>query len=266
MRPISLHHIVTPDISAVELVALAGALGCPHVCVFTEPPPPSWPFPCVTDENIGDVLAAMQAHDVSAYGVTSFPIAPQTDVTAFEGGLARGGRLGATYASVRIADPDEARATDNFGRLCDIAGRHGLEASIEMMAYDEPEALDRTLRIIAGAGKGKLTLDPLHLVRSGASLDAIRKTEPSPIGYFQICDGPAHASADDYWRSEGGAERLAPGEGDFPLEEMLTLVTDSRPVSIEVPCQSLRARGLTPEARARRAVDATRRFLAVAEP
>jgi sugar phosphate isomerase/epimerase len=265
MRPISLHHIVTPDISAVELVALAGATGCAHVCVFTEPPPPSWPFPCVTDENIGEVLAAMNAHQVSAYGVTSFPVGPETDVGAYEGGLARGGRLGATYASARILDPDEARATDNFGRLCELASRYGMEASIEMMAYQEPEALDRTLRIIEGAGKGKFTLDPLHLVRSGASLDTIRKARPSPIGYFQICDGPMHATADDYWRREGGSERLSPGEGDFPLEEMLALVPDRRAVSIEVPCQSLRAQGLTPEERARRAVDATRRFLAAAE-
>src|SRR5262249_15892121 len=145
--------------------------------------------------------------------------------------------------SVRIADPDEARAADAFGRLAALAASFGIVASIEFTGYREPDALFRTLRILDAAGAGALSIDPLHIVRSEASLEAIQASAPERIGYVQLCDGPAYASAEDYPR-ESAAERLPPGEGDFPLAEILALAPAGRAVSLEIPSERQRADGV----------------------
>lgn len=265
MRPISLHHILAPELAATELVALAARLGCQHVCLFTQAPLPNWRFPTVEQANVAEVGRRMADDGLTAYGITSFAVQPGVDVDDYAASLERGARLGAQYASVRIVDADEARATDAFGRLAALAASFGIVASIEFTGYREPDALHRTLRILDAAGAGALSIDPLHIVRSEASLDAMRAIEPGRIGYVQLCDGPAHASAEDYLR-ESAAERMAPGEGAFPLAEILALAPPGRTVSLEIPSERQRAEGAPAELRARKAVEATRRFLAQAEP
>jgi sugar phosphate isomerase/epimerase len=260
MRPISLHHIITPEISAVELVKVAGGLGCRHVCLFTQAPRQGWRFPTVGETTVAEVRQAMSSFGVTAYGVTSFAIDPEIDVRTYEPALERSALLGAQYASVRIVDEDEGRAADAFGRLGALAARYSITASIEFTGYRTEEPLRRTLRIIEIAGVGALTIDPLHIVRSGASLERMRGIDPGRFGYVQLCDGPPEATEEEYWR-EAAAERLPPGEGTFPLAEILALAPAGRAVSLEVPGERRRAAGMAAEVRAQRAVDAARRFL-----
>jgi sugar phosphate isomerase/epimerase len=89
----------------------------------------------------------------------------------------------------------------------------------------------------------------------------MRRVEPARIGYVQLCDGPLEASEEMYWH-EAAAERLCPGEGEFPLSEIIALAPPGRAVSLEVPNDRLRAEGVPAAERARRAVGATREFLA----
>ena len=133
------------------------------------------------------------------------------------------------------------------------------------MALVEPAALDLTLRILTAAGAGTLSIDPLHLVRSGASMETLRALDPARIGYVQICDGVAAATTEEYLR-EAASDRLAPGEGVFPLADFLALAPSGRAVSMEIPAERRRAAGEPAEARVRAALAATRRFLAGAEP
>jgi sugar phosphate isomerase/epimerase len=265
MRPVSLHHIVAPDVSAVTLVQIASGLGCQHVCLFTQSPVPNWRFPMVNEANFTEVRRVMADHQVTAYGVTTFAIFPELDVSVYEPGLERGSALGAQYASVRIIDPDEARAADRFAQFGKLAARYGIEASIEFTGYRTPDALLRTLRIIGAAGIGTLSIDPLHIVRSEASLDVMRSLEKSHIGYVQLCDGAREATEEEY-RRESVAERLSPGEGAFPLAEILALAPPGRAVSLEVPNERLRTAGETADVRASRVVIAARQLLGRFEP
>jgi sugar phosphate isomerase/epimerase len=160
---------------------------------------------------------------------------------------------------VQMFDEDEAWAIDSFARLGALALPLGLTPSIEFMGFDQPQLLDRTMRIILAAGIGTLTIDPLHIVRSNLSLDALRRIDPARIGYVQLCDGPLQAPEADY-PFEAGRDRLPPGEGEFPLAEIMAVVPDGRPVSLEVPNDQLRDQGVSPETRCRAAVEATRRL------
>jgi hypothetical protein len=90
MRALSLHHIVVPEIPALELVDLAGALGCQHVCLFTQEPRPGWSLPvAVDDAGLDAVAEAMAERGMTAYGVASFMLTPDVDVSAFAPALAR---------------------------------------------------------------------------------------------------------------------------------------------------------------------------------
>jgi sugar phosphate isomerase/epimerase len=260
MRQLSLHHILAPELSASELVQLAGRLGCRHVCLFTHLPGGAFKFPVVDEASLPELRQVMAENEVTAYGITSFAIAPNIDISEYEPALERGAQLGAQYASVRIVDEDESRAADMFGRLGEVAARYGLTPSIEFIGYKTPEILPKTLRIIEAAGTGTLTIDPLHIVRTGISLDLMRQAGPTRIGYVQLCDGPLEASAEMYGH-EAAAERLSPGEGEFPLSEILALAPPGRAVSLEVPNERLRAAGVSAAQRAERAVTGARKLL-----
>jgi len=219
----------------------------------------------VNEANLTEVRQIMADHQITAYGVTSFVVDPQVDVLTYEPALERSAVLGAQYASVRIIDPDEARAADTFAQLGNLAARYGITPSIEFTGYRTPDALLQTLRIIKAAGMGKLSIDPLHIVRSEASLEVMRSLEQSCFGYVQLCDGAREATEEEY-RHESAAERLAPGKGAFPLAEILALAPPGRAVSLEVPNERLRAAGVTAEVRASRVVDAARELLRQLEP
>jgi hypothetical protein len=116
-------------------------------------------------------------------------------------------------------------------------------------------------------------LDALHIQRGGSTLDDVRALEPSLVPCLQICDGPlatpaslelpAHLplgmTADgSVLQVEARALRQVPGEGEFPLAELLAAVPSGTPISVEVPNATLTAR-LSPVAfatRNRRGVEA----------
>jgi sugar phosphate isomerase/epimerase len=261
MRALSLHHLVAPDVSAAELVRIAAALGCAHVSLFVQDPRAQFAFPVVADTDMSRLQAAMAETGVTAYGVASFALTPDLDVTGYEVAFDRGARLGATRANVRVLDPDEARATDRFGEFADLAARNGIRAGIEFMGFGVRDALPQAIRIVRAVGRGGVAVDALHLVRTGAVLQTLRGLAPSEISYVQLCDGPREATAELYSR-EGAFDRLAPGEGAFPLNELLDIVADDQPLCLEVPCERLRVEGVSAYERARRVVEATRRLLA----
>jgi sugar phosphate isomerase/epimerase len=258
MRALSLHHLVAPDVPAAELVRIAAELGCAHVCLFTQDPQAPMSFPVLAEADLAGLRAVMDSCGVTAYGAASFALRPDGAVADFEAGLGRGARLGAVRANARVLDPDEARAIDTFAAFAELAARFGIEAGIEFMGFGTADALPQALRIVRAAGRGKIAVDALHLVRTGASPADL---DPALIGYVQLCDGPLQATAADYAR-EGAFDRLAPGEGAFPLRELLAIVPADQPLSLEVPSERLRLQGLSALDRARRVVAATRRLLA----
>jgi sugar phosphate isomerase/epimerase len=187
------------------------------------------------------------------------------EIAAFAGGLARAAALGASVANVRILDDDAARSADNLGRLDEAARGHGIEVSVEFTGYGVPHILGWTLDVIRRAGCGKVSLDPLHIARTGVPIEAIRRLDPGMIGYVQLCDGPLKATREDYGR-EGAYDRLPPGAGEFPLLDLLEATPPGFPLALEVPQERLLGKGASAMERARLAVDGARRLLDQASP
>jgi sugar phosphate isomerase/epimerase len=159
-------------------------------------------------------------------------------------------------------DPDEARLTDCFARLCEEAARFDLRVNLEFAAFTRAPSIQAAQRIVdrAGQANGGILIDALHLARSGGTPADIRRIDPRRLAYSQLCDarGPRPAT-DDALRREARLDRHYPGTGDLPLTEILDALPAGLPIGVEAPCVEDAA--LPVLERARRCGEATRRFL-----
>ena len=98
----------------------------------------------------------------------------------------------------------------------------------------------------AGATDAALTIDAVHLARSGGTPADVRVLDPALISYVQLCDGPAVIPADRYqW--ESGVERMLPGDGELPLADLVEAVGSHVLLGVEAPSQRRREAGITNE-------------------
>ena len=77
------------------------------------------------------------------------------------------------------------------------------------------------------------------------------------LGYVQLCDGPLQAPADrEALIREARTNRLAPGEGQFPLKALLAAMPQDCMASLEVPLPQ----GRDPQSHARHLLETARRL------
>jgi sugar phosphate isomerase/epimerase len=125
------------------------------------------------------------------------------------------------------------------------------------------QAADRVVLAAAHPAAGVL-VDPLHLRRSGGSpadVAPLVADHPSRYPYAQLCDGPLTGpeGGRPALYAEAVENRLAAGDGELPLAEMLAALPPGVPLSVETPVAALAQR--PPGDRAVAAMSATRRLL-----
>jgi sugar phosphate isomerase/epimerase len=104
-------------------------------------------------------------------------------------------------------------------------------------------------------------IDALHLWRSGGTPADVAGLDPRRISaYVQLCDARGPRPATGALRQEARGGRHYPGTGDIPLAQILDALPEGLPLAVEVP--RAQDAGLPVIERARRAGEATRRFLA----
>jgi sugar phosphate isomerase/epimerase len=268
-RPLSLHHLAMQELTPVELVEVAGASGFDRVCVFVLNPSADQnvEFPLITRNNAGDVRRALVDTGVAIHNLEVFFLTPDVNVNDFRPALELGASLGGRRATAFGLDPDDNRTTDNFARFCELTAEFKIKAGIEFMVFTVVKTLDHAMRIIRGAAhpNGSLALDPLHLIRNGSSPADLAAIGPEMIGYVQFCDGPL-TMAPEQGFDEAVYNRLPPGEGAFPLREIVACIPNDRCLSLEVPMTRRREAGMDALARAKLLNAATRRFLSAVDP
>lgn len=132
---------------------------------------------------------------------------------------------------------------DALGAMSLRAGRHGVDLAIEFLPDSGIPDLATALGIVAAVNHASLgiLLDSWHLLRRGGSAADIRAMPISALKAVQINDGPANIADLPY---VPGVDRLLPGEGDFPLRDIVEAVLQKWPgmnLGIEVPSAALRA-------------------------
>lgn len=263
-NPISLEQLTITDVTPLELVEIASALKCQHVSLFVRPRdrPPEW-FPIVTDHVLKRELRnRMAACGITPFTIDYFHLSPDVDVDSYSPALECAAELGARQLSVLVFDADENRRADAFGRLCDRAAERGLGVTAEFVPRLKLRTLSDALRLVKGVNRANagITVDALHMIRSGSSIAELVAIDPRYVNLAHFCDGPLTRPREEQ-EQESLCERMIPGAGQFPLLDFAAAVPPGVPIGVEVPQKSLSDQGVPPLERARRAVDATRAVL-----
>jgi len=261
MNPLSLDHLTILDTSPPELVSIAAETGCPLVSLWVIVPV-AGNFPLVDASNRGETARRLKETGVKLHNVECIGLSADFEIANLHRPLELAAELGARTATAICLDPDRARLIDNFARLCELAAEFSLGINVEFFTMGTIDTLESARHLLncADQANAAITIDILHLIRTGGTQAAIKALPANLIGYAQICDGPAVIAPDDRVY-ESFEERQLPGEGSFPLREFLASLPAGVPLGIEVPQKSQREKGITPLQRARRVVNATRSLL-----
>lgn len=258
MRPICLDHLSLSDLTAIELIDVAAQLGCAAVSLFVTPLPLGPYRDLVNDAAArADVVSALRDTALSVGIVEPFMLDDAIDWDMLQRTAALTAELGGTINTLCF-DKDRARLESSLGRLADISRAEGAAMAIEGFTLSTARTIGDTLKLaeIAGTDVG-LTIDTLHVVRTGGSWADVAAVPPERIFHVQLNDGPLIAPDNLY--QEATLERLPPGEGAFDLASLVPLIPQTARVAVEAPFRA--PAGATPLARARTLVDATRKLL-----
>jgi len=210
-----------------------------------------------------ETLERLAARKLRVGTVTSFDLKSGSGVATWGAPLRAATALGARTINVAIlSDIDEELAVLKFRELCRDAGERGLIVSLEFLAFSPVvRSLGDALRILekTNATNARLTVDCLHLIRTGGSAAQLARVDPTLIGHVQICDGLLELSP-DLWLAEAGEHRLYAGEGEIPLVEIMRLVPPHLVVAAEIPRRRDRERGATPAMIARECWESSQRI------
>ena len=253
-QPIALAALTVLELPAPDQVAVAAQAGYSHVGLRLIP-------------VAGQTLPAFEQRElerrlddtgIRVLDVEVFRLDENTNVGQFEPTLALAARLKATEILVHGADAEERRLVDTLSQLCELAARYGINANIEPMPWVEISTVAKARRVLEQAAlkNAALLVDPIHFFRAD---NTFAELEGAPMRYLQFCDAHAGRPADvqELIRQARG-DRLFPGEGALDLKGLLRALPAGLPISIEIPY----AKPMSPLERSKRALAATRLFLA----
>lgn len=269
-RELALHQITAMESSPAELVSIAAAVGCQRVCVFTHVPGTALPdgsaagaaFPLITRANLAEMKVAMGRTGVGVGNIEFFPIAADVPAETYREAFALGQELGALRAVVHIHDPDDASAVARLREVADLAAEYGLSLGLEFMGLTPPcNSVQRAVWFVEAAGRPNIgiAVDALHLARTGGTPADLVGIPAHFFGYAQICDGHGLHRSADYLPE--ALDREMPGDGDFPLLEMIEALPFATALDVEVPSPSRAARGICAMDRVREAVARSRALI-----
>jgi sugar phosphate isomerase/epimerase len=165
--------------------------------------------------------------------------------------IAAGAELGAaTVVGVHAGPPSPPEvAAEAFGRFCDRAATHGMQAALEYVAFATIADLASAWNVVALAGRpnGGLLVDLWHHRRSLSSDDSLRAIPADRIHSVQLSDGtatPVGTLLHDVHH------RRLPGDGEFDVAGFVRTLVDhgvTCPIGVEVFQPERLRRGL-PEA------------------
>jgi sugar phosphate isomerase/epimerase len=250
----------------VELAAQAGFAAVSLMIQF----PRSYPaaFPMAGDTPMRrETKRRLDATGVTLFDAATCRLEPGSSVEDFKALVDSAAYLGARRVDVNGNDPDPARLADRFGALCALCAQQGLGVGLEFMMSTQVKTLDDALAVIAraGAGNAAVTVDALHLARSGGSPADIAALDPARVSYVQLCDGPAGPPADGYAREAAG-QRLLPGDGELPVRALVDAAGPEVALGVEAPSRQRTERGVPAAVYAAQAMDAVRRLLGPPAP
>lgn len=266
-HPYSLAALTVLELSPPEMVETAARAGYDLVGLRPVPATPEEAsFPLMTDAALlRETRRRIRDTGVKVADIEILRLKPGTRVRDdFLRFMEVGAELGASDILVAGNDDDHQRLIDNFAALCELARPYGLFPHLEFMPWTGVKDLNQARRIVgavrdAGHANACLLVDAFHLDRSRSRLEDLARVPADWMRYVQLCDvpGPIPASMDEILREARG-ERRFPGDGQADLRGLLKVIPPTVPLSLEIPTEALRQRGVSALERARMALEKAR--------
>lgn len=255
-------HFTVIDVPPLDLVGLAARTGYGRIGLRLHPAFPGAPYyelP-VGSADLREMKRRLEDHGIAVYDIEFVVVDAGFAAASLAPMLESAAELGAKRLSVCGDDPDRPRLITSFAGLCDLAAGFGMGVDLECMAWRQVASLPDALRVVEAAGhpNGGVLVDALHLFRTGGTAADMRAIPPARIRSAQLCDALAKPPVtQDAIIREARSGRLPPGEGELPLRELLSALSDDVAVGVEVPMDGT----ASAEAHARRTFNATRKLL-----
>jgi len=253
----------------VEYVELTADLGCRHITTGLVGFAPLKnlaypPFSLRDDHRLRrELLAAMDDRGVSISLGEGLLVAPGVDIRSYAADLDIMAGLRIPRINTVSLDPDRARTFDALAGLTALAAERGIATCIEPVVGLSIADLPTALAAVTYVDRDEISLliDTMHVSRFGASAEDLRSLPPQRIGYIQLCDTTLRPRMKNY-AEEAMYERLAPGEGELPLADILAALPDDRVVGLEVPMRFRAEAGVSAYDRLLPCVNSARALLA----
>jgi sugar phosphate isomerase/epimerase len=253
----------------VEYVELTADLGCRYITTglvgFAPLKSLAYPpFSLRDDHKLRhELLAAMDHRGVSISLGEGLLIAPGVDIRSYAADLDIMAELRIPRINTVSLEPDRARTFDELAGLTALAAERGIATCIEPVVGLSIADLSTALAAVEYVDRDEISLliDTMHVARFGASAEDLRSLTPQRIGYVQLCDTTLRPRMKNY-AEEAMYERLAPGEGELPLADMLAALPDDRVVGLEIPMRSRAEAGVSASDRLLPCVNSARTLLA----
>jgi sugar phosphate isomerase/epimerase len=256
-----LDSLTVTDTEPAQLIRSAKSAGFDLVSLWVQPPP-IFPLSLVTQGNAKACAAALAETGIRVGPLEVFVLSSAEAVKSYRPALELGARLGAKTASaINVHNSDPVHVSELLAQLAELAGEYGLGVTLEPLAMFETSTLAQARAIIRAARvDAGIVLDAFHLVRKGGTAADVRAMEPGLIRHVQLCDGVASASTEEM-HYEASYERLYPGDGVFPLVELLSEAPTDVSWGIEAPSRRRAESGMSAEMQAQEAMAAMRRVI-----
>jgi sugar phosphate isomerase/epimerase len=257
---LSLAPLTINEAEPLELISAAAAGGFDAVALRVIGPP-GVETDVVAGAQIPEIRKRAADLGIGIFSTTGIWLTPDFEASHAEHALANAAALGAQYCLAAGYDSDGSRLTANFATLCRAAAPLGLSIGLEFMPYLPVKNIGDAVRLSQAARQSNagIIVDALHLARSGGAPTDLAAIEPSLICYVQLCDAPRQRPPMIERREESLRHRLYPGDGELPLFELMDALPHNITIDVEAPVAA--DAHLPFDERARRAGDATRRFL-----
>jgi sugar phosphate isomerase/epimerase len=210
-----------------------------------------------------ETRARLAATGIRVHDVELFRMDAATEPERYAPELEAAARLGARRIIAQLPDPDRARATDRFGRLCDMAEPYGIFVGLEFPHWTETGTLREAANVLEAAARPNagILVDMLHMGRSNSSIEELRKLPREWFRFAHVCDAEKEVppTMERILRT-ARYERLFPGEGSIDVRGILACLPPDIPYSLEIPRATL-TQAVGPEETARLALRVARSHL-----
>lgn len=267
---ISLAALTVLELSPPEMIYVAAEAGYQGVGLRLIPATAEEEhFSLLKDADLlRDTKAALQQTGIQVLDIEILRLRPDTRVRQdFTGVLEIGAELGAANVLVAGNDDESQRSIDNLAELCQLAAVYNMCPHLEFMPWTDVKNMSEARHIVVavrqlGIENACLLIDPFHFNRSHSQIEELAEIPADWMRYAQLCDvaGEPPASMQEIIR-EARSERCFPGEGDIDLQALLACLPSGLPLSLEVPTENLRHKGVSALQRAQLALKSTLNIL-----